>query len=129
MPGRTIAILSVLLAMSAREFSSAAEPASAAAGEPPAKSRYDLPEGGVKELLAFVRETRDFKPTSPAEVLERRQRAYTALETALEKIASIATDEDKKLDGFDEAMGFLLVFRTIVFSTGPRPARLKRSKN
>jgi thiol-disulfide isomerase/thioredoxin len=102
-------------------------PAARADDEAPAASpsgakssgRYDLPAGGVKELLAFVKDIQGFQPSTPREIEERRLKAYRAVETALARIAQIATDEDKKLAGFADAMGLHLVFRTAVFGEGP----------
>ena len=83
------------------------------------KSRYDLPEGGVKELLAFVKEIRAYDPTTPAEKVERSLKLHTAVENALAKVVQIATEDDRQLEGFDDAYGLHLVFRTIVFFNRP----------
>jgi thiol-disulfide isomerase/thioredoxin len=97
-----------------------ANAAGASATAPVKKSRYDLPEGGVEELLAFVKDIRAFKPTTPAEKVERSLKLHGAVERALAKIAEIATADDKQLAGFDDAIGLHLVFRTMAFAPAPR---------
>jgi thiol-disulfide isomerase/thioredoxin len=72
-----------------------------------ADERFTLPEGGVKELLAFFRKTTKLAPRTREEYVMRME----ALKKAAEKIKEIATDEDKKLPGYAEADGLLLYFR------------------
>src|SRR5262245_11232906 len=60
------------------------------------KDPFALPEGGVKELLAFLQETMKYRPKTQQQVLQFRVRGMKAMREAAEKIQSIATDEDKK---------------------------------
>jgi thiol-disulfide isomerase/thioredoxin len=76
------------------------------------KEKFVVPEGGVKELLAFVEETVKFRPTTRAEFDEFREKGYAAILKAAEKIKEIATDEDKQLPGYDELSGIVLYIRT-----------------
>ncbi len=80
--------------------------------EKEAKDRYQLPEGGVKELLAFVNETMAFRPATRQELNEYRTKGVAAMKAAAEKILEIAKPEDKELNGFDDVEGLLLIFRS-----------------
>jgi thiol-disulfide isomerase/thioredoxin len=75
------------------------------------KDRYKLPEGGVKDLLAFIKELREFRATTREEAIEHRQKMMKATKAAIEKIGKIAKDDDKLLEGYDEAMDTLLAYR------------------
>jgi thiol-disulfide isomerase/thioredoxin len=72
-----------------------------------ADKRFAVPEGGVKELLAFLQDMLKLNPRTREEYEKRTQ----AMEKAAEKIKQVATDEDKKLPGYGEADGLLLYFR------------------
>jgi thiol-disulfide isomerase/thioredoxin len=76
-----------------------------------AKDRYEVPEGGVKELLAFIHDTLAYRPKSREELVERQLKARPALKAAAEKITEIVTDADKQLDGYNDVEGLLLMFR------------------
>jgi thiol-disulfide isomerase/thioredoxin len=83
-----------------------------------AKDRYKLPEeGGVKELLTFINELRLIRPRTQDELKEYRAKALPAMKAAAQKIKEIATDDDKKLDGYDQAMALLLSLRLQTAST------------
>jgi thiol-disulfide isomerase/thioredoxin len=84
-----------------------------ASAKEPASDRYQLPKGGVKELLAFINEIRTFRPTTPEESDEHSVKAIKAIQSAAEKILKIAKDEDKKLEGFDEVPSLLLAIRAM----------------
>jgi hypothetical protein len=75
------------------------------------KDRYQVPKGGVKELLAFIKELQEFRATTREEALEHRRKAMDATRKAIERIRTVAKEEDKALEGFDEAMDTLLVYR------------------
>lgn len=75
--------------------------------EPPA-DRYALPEGGVRELLDFIKRTLAFRPSSQREAVELRLKRGPALRAAAAKIDEIATDEDKKLPGYSDVEPMLL---------------------
>ncbi len=77
-----------------------------------AKDPFEVPDGDVKELLAFIQKTMKFQPTTREEAQAFRTKGFAAMREAGEKIQSMATEEDKKLPGFDEVAGLLLFFRT-----------------
>jgi thiol-disulfide isomerase/thioredoxin len=86
------------------------------AGSDPTKQdapqdRYQLPKGGVKALLAFIKDLRTFQPTSQEEADAHGEKAIKALQAAAEKILKIAKEDDKKLEGFDDVPGLLLAIR------------------
>lgn len=70
-----------------------------------AEDQYRVPDGGVKELLAFIKKW------------ERAwgddEKGYAALQEALAKVQSIAKEEDRKLDGFNDATGMWLYHRAL----------------
>jgi thiol-disulfide isomerase/thioredoxin len=73
--------------------------------------QFAIPAGGVPELLAYVQETLKFRPKSREEVLAYRLRGMASVKEAIEKIQAMATDEDKKLPGYEEVDGLALFFR------------------
>jgi thiol-disulfide isomerase/thioredoxin len=73
--------------------------------------QFALPEGGVPELLTFLQETMKFRPKTREEALAYRLRGMAAMKEAAEKIQKIATDDDKKLPGYENVDGLLLFFR------------------
>jgi hypothetical protein len=77
-----------------------------------AKDPYQLPDGGVKKLLVFINEVRAIRPTQQ-QAGEHRIKSQAAIKAAAEKIRDIATVEDKKLDGYDDAIALLLVYRAL----------------
>ena len=86
------------------------EDAGQATNEAP-QDRYQLPTGGVKELLAFIKAIRTFQPTSQEEAVAHGEKALRAIKAAAEKIIKIAKDEDKKLEGYDDVPSLLLAIR------------------
>jgi thiol-disulfide isomerase/thioredoxin len=73
---------------------------------------YTVPEeGGVKELLAFIKKLGEVKPKNFAQLQVHRAKSTKAIQAAAEKIQKVATHEDKKLEGYDDAMAALLVAR------------------
>jgi thiol-disulfide isomerase/thioredoxin len=72
---------------------------------------YKVPEGDVKELLAFIKKLRDYRPKDQADIAAYRLKMQPAIKSAAEKVAQIATDEDKKLEGFNDAIGMALMYR------------------
>lgn len=72
---------------------------------------FAIPEGGVKELLAFVTSVANYRPASQDDLRRLRSDGFAAMKQAAERIKRIATDEDKQLPGFAEADGALLYFR------------------
>jgi len=75
------------------------------------KDRFAVPEGDVKELLAFIKRTMNFRPRTREEQQEWRTKGFAAMKKAARKIKVVATDEDKKLPGYAEVDGLLLYFR------------------
>jgi thiol-disulfide isomerase/thioredoxin len=75
------------------------------------KERFVVPEGGVKELLAFVQETFNFRPKTSEEYREFRTKGLAALKEAAEKVKKLATEEDKKLPGYSDVDAVLLYVR------------------
>ncbi|MEX0678453.1 MAG: TlpA disulfide reductase family protein [Pirellulales bacterium] len=72
---------------------------------PDTRKRVEVPEGGVKEMLAFIEEMNKNKPgTVPG--------SYAAMRKATERIVRLATEEDKKLPGYNDAIGMHFRFRT-----------------
>ena len=88
-----------------------------------AKDPYELPAGGVKELLAFIKDVRAIRPTNQQQMLEHRKKMMPALKAAAEKIQQTATPEDKKLEGYDDAMALLLQLRAMAARTGSAEER------
>ena len=54
--------------------------------------RYDLPQGGVPQLLEFIGKLETFQPASREEFLEHRTKAPAALEAAALKIRELEQD-------------------------------------
>src|ERR1700686_4859008 len=71
---------------------------------------YKVPDGNVEELLAFIKKLREYRPKDQADIVAYRLKMQQSLKSAAEKIAQIATDEDKKLDGFNDAIGMSLMY-------------------
>ncbi len=90
------------------------KPAAEAKDDAPEETKdpYELPEGGVKELLAFIQQTMAVKPKTQQEFVQLRQKGFPAMKAAAEKIMEIAKDDDKKLEGFETVEGLLLYFRS-----------------
>jgi thiol-disulfide isomerase/thioredoxin len=83
-------------------------------GKEEAEDPYKLPEtGGVKELLGFMKELllRRTRLKTREDLIAYQTMAQAALRVAAEKIQRIATDDDKKLPGYDDAMAFNMVLR------------------
>ena len=89
------------------------------------KDPYELPEGGVKELLAFLQQTMTIRPKTQQEAVQFRLKGIPAMKAAAEKILEIAKDEDKKLEGFEIVEPFLLYIRAQEMRTGPPADRAK----
>jgi len=62
--------------------------------KPEKKDRYEMPEGGVAELVAFIEELEKFRPTNTREYFEYRQKAPAALESAANKILELEKDKE-----------------------------------
>jgi thiol-disulfide isomerase/thioredoxin len=75
------------------------------------QDRYQVPEGGVKELLAFIKDLQEFRATTREEALEHRRKMIEATRKAIERIRTEAKEEDKALEGYDEAMDMSLMYR------------------
>ena len=76
-----------------------------------AHDRYQVPEGDVKELLAYFKDLRAFRPKTKDELTKHRAKGMAAMKEAAEKIQLLAKDQDKTLEGYEEAIGFLLMAR------------------
>ena len=74
------------------------------------EAAFTVPEGGMTELLAFIKEASAFRPMK-REDLPKYQQAQKAIKQALEKIQQVATDEEKQTPEYRDAMEQLLVFR------------------
>jgi thiol-disulfide isomerase/thioredoxin len=101
-----------LLAADKKEDAQAASTKDASAdAKAEAKLSYELPKGGVDELLAFIKKIREFEPASQDELDELQEKGIPALKAACEKIVKIAKPEDKNLPGYEDATRLLLVIR------------------
>ena len=80
------------------------------------KLSFDLPKGGVKELLAFIKKIRNFEPASQEELDELQEKGIPALKAACEKVLQTAKGDDKKLPGYDDVAPLLLVIRAAEIS-------------
>ncbi len=89
---------------------------------------YELPPGGVKELLAFIKKIRTFEPTSQEELDELQEKGIPALKAASEKVLKIAKPDDKKLPGYDDVAPLLLVIRATE-ATKASPAEQRKLVN
>jgi thiol-disulfide isomerase/thioredoxin len=89
------------------------------------KDRYQLPAGGVKELLAFIEDIRAIKPGTQEEDDAHREKALPAIKAAAEKILKIAKEPDKKLAGFDDAVSLLLAVRAMQVADAPPAEQMK----
>jgi thiol-disulfide isomerase/thioredoxin len=90
-----------------------------------AKNPYELPEGGVKELLAFIQQTMAVRPETRQEAVQLQLKGFPAVKAAAKKIMEIAKDEDKKLEGFETVEPLLLYFRAQEIRTGSPADRAK----
>lgn len=81
-----------------------------------AKMSFELPKGGVKELLAFIKKIRAFEPTSQEELDELQAKGIPALKAACEKVLQTAKGDDKKLPSYDDVAPLLLVIRAAEIS-------------
>jgi thiol-disulfide isomerase/thioredoxin len=80
-----------------QEVESAAERSDGAVEEPPAeKDRYALPDGGVDELLAFIKEIEAFRPRNIKDYLAHRDKSPVALKAAAEAILEKKPHEDSE---------------------------------
>lgn len=116
------ALLACLVAIASSSHSYAADdepakktdkPAAESKDEAPEETKdpYELPEGGVKELLAFIQKTMTVRPKTPQEQVQFRLKGIPAMKAAAEKVMEIAKDDDKKLEGFEIVEPLLLYFR------------------
>jgi len=104
----------------------AADPAEASDDAPEkTKDPYELPTGGVQELLAFIKDVRAIRPTNQQQMLEHRKKMLPAIKAAAEKIQQTATPEDKKREGYDDAMALLLQVRAMSMRNGSAEDRQK----
>lgn len=103
------------------------KPAAEAKDDAPEETKdpYELPEGGVKELLAFIQQTMAVRPKTQQEAVQLRLKGFPAMKAAAEKIMEIAKDDDKKLEGFETVEGLLLYFRSQELRTGLPADRAK----
>ncbi len=76
-----------------------------------APDRYAVPDGDVKELLAFIKQLNAYKPTTPAEIRQHQIKKMAAIKAAAEQIKETANETDKALEGYAEAMDVLLYFQ------------------
>jgi thiol-disulfide isomerase/thioredoxin len=95
--------------------------ATADEAKPKEADRFALPEGGVKELLAFLTETMNYRPRTREAVMQFQLRGRAAMKAAAEKILEIATEEDKKLEGFGDVEPLALMFRAQSAARGATP--------
>lgn len=89
------------------------------------KDPYELPEGGVKELLAFIQKTMTVRPKTRQEQVQFRLKGIPSMKAAAEKVMEIAKDEEKKLEGFEIVEPLLLYFRAQEVRTGEAADRAK----
>ncbi len=73
-------------------------------------NRYALPDGGVGELLTFIQDLREFRPTTAPQYAEHRRAAPAALKAAAEKIFEL--EKDQWSDAYQTALRVLLEDRT-----------------
>ena len=90
-----------------------------------AKDPYELPDGGVKELLAFIKQTMAVRPKTQQEAVQLRMKGFPAVKAAAEKILETAKDEDKQLDGFEMVEALMLYFRAQEMRTSSPADRAK----
>jgi thiol-disulfide isomerase/thioredoxin len=86
-------------------------------------SRYFLPKDDVKELIAAVNKLRAFKPASLADRIEYITLTLPAIKIAGQRISQNATAEDRKLEGYSEAIGFSLYLQAMI-SKDDNPTKL-----
>jgi thiol-disulfide isomerase/thioredoxin len=95
-------------------FSAADQPA---ADEEKPKDRYAIPEGAnAKELLEFIQQLQQPAGTSVAERAEHARKYREVLKVVGTKVREIATDDDKKLDRYENLMGMMWMLRAAEFS-------------
>jgi thiol-disulfide isomerase/thioredoxin len=85
---------------------------------------YSLPKSRVKDLMAFIGELMELKPTNDAERKELREKVYPAVKEAAEKLAEIASDKQKKLKGYHDAMAAALYVRAVETETPEQQAAM-----
>lgn len=91
--------------------------------KPKEEDRFALPEGGVKELLPFLKDLMNYRPKTRAQMLQFQLRGRKAMRAAAEKIMEIATDEDKQLEGFADVEPLLLLARVQDSRQAPAPGQ------
>ena len=74
--------------------------------------QFEVPEGGTKELLAFITRVTEFQPKTQAEYIDKQRKGLPAVKAAVEKLQTVATDEEKKTDEYKNAVTYLLLDRT-----------------
>jgi thiol-disulfide isomerase/thioredoxin len=90
-----------------------------------APDRYAVPDGDVKELLAFIKGLNAFKPTTREELRQHQLKKMAAVKAAAEKIKETATEADQSLEGYTNAVDVLLYFRAREAARGAEDAELK----
>jgi hypothetical protein len=86
-----------------------AKQADAAEKEAPPPKRFVVPEGGVKELAAFLEGLRNFQPEDLIEFQDFRKYGPPAMKAAAEKI--LALEQDKTSQAYQTAYELVLLFR------------------
>jgi thiol-disulfide isomerase/thioredoxin len=82
------------------------------------RDRYQIPSGGVAELLDFIKDLQALRGTIPHDEYETK--AFSAMKVAAERIQEIANADDRKLAGFDEATAISLYFRVTESGDNPK---------
>jgi thiol-disulfide isomerase/thioredoxin len=85
-----------------------AEPQETEKNEEPKNNEafYKVPEGNVKQLVAFIEKVRGFEPTNVLEVFAHRKNAGEAVRGAAEKIVEL--EKDKESEAYKMATQLLL---------------------
>lgn len=86
--------------------------------------RYSVPDGGVPELLKFLKQLKEYKPPQE-EAAAHQRKAVAAMKAAAEKIVGTATPEEKKLEGYQEAAEIVLLFRAVAAAQAPEAEQSK----
>jgi len=81
------------------------------AGADAGADRYQVPDGGVPELLAFIKAMREYQPPDRAQLVEHRKKSLTAMTEAARKVVASANEVEKQLEGFNDAVGLVLLNR------------------
>lgn len=74
---------------------------------------YALPKPRARELIAFIGRLIELKPGNDEERKEQREKVYPAIKQAAEKLAEVATDKEKKLKGYRDAMSAAMYVRAL----------------